>query len=89
VPFSSVSGKPSCSIFLCSTVTSFPSPFCSNSFAASSARCSWNSNVWTWPVGAIARANDVVSDPEPVPDSKTMDPGFNSSWQQIVAISAR
>jgi hypothetical protein len=45
--------------------------------------------VCTCPIGAIERAREVVSDPEPVPDSKTIDPGFSSNWQQIVAISAR
>jgi hypothetical protein len=46
-------------------------PFFPNSRAASSVRCWWKSKVWTCPVGAMARANDVVRDPLPVPLSST------------------
>lgn len=85
----SSSGNPSCSMFLWSTVTSSPRPLRANSSRARSARCSWNSKVSTRPVGATARANDVVSEPLPVPLSKTVHPGRSSSCAHTMAMSAR
>lgn len=53
----------------CLTVTNCDMPCSSNSSAAFSARCSWNSNVWRWPVGAIVLIIACDREALPVPES--------------------
>lgn len=62
-------------------------PFNPFIYRAMLALLSLNSKVYKRPCGAIARAIQVDKDPLPVPDSTTMNPGFNSSLAVIIHAS--
>ena len=77
-PFSG-NKKPSLQASRFVTVTACDKPIMAKSSRAASARCAWNSNVYTWPVGLTVLARVVVRDPLPVPDSMTMEPDLSSN----------